>query len=36
VELTGWLDRRAAQIAGSRLCAAEQQALALGRRRQIL
>jgi hypothetical protein len=36
VELSGWLDRRAAQIAGIRSCAAEQQTLALGRRQQIL
>jgi hypothetical protein len=36
VELSGWLDRQAAQIAAIRSCAAEQQALALGRRRQIL
>jgi hypothetical protein len=36
VELSGSFDRRAAQIAGQRLSTAEQQALALGRRRQIL
>jgi hypothetical protein len=36
VELTGWLDRHAAQIAGIRSCAAEQQVFALDRRRQIV